>query len=84
MGGRFAPVRGALPFVRGVIGYISDSDVPGADFNAANDEGEYILTQYALAPIVLVRGTDQEWNLANLSRESFAPLEPLATRPDLR
>ena len=68
---RFGPVRERLPFVRGVIGYISDSDVPGAAFDAANDEGEYILTQYALAPIVIVRGTDQEWNLANLTRDSF-------------
>ena len=68
---RFAPVHQHLPFVRGVIGYISDSDIPGASFNAANDEGEYILTQYALAPIVIVRGTDQEWILANLTRDSF-------------
>ena len=45
-----------------MIGYISDSDVPGAAYDAANDEGEYILTQYALAPIIIVRGTDQEWN----------------------
>jgi hypothetical protein len=68
---RFGPVRQRLPFVRGVIGYISDSDVPGASFDAANDEGEYILTQYALAPIVIVRGTEQEWNLANLTRDTF-------------
>jgi hypothetical protein len=68
---RFVPVRERLPFVRGVIGYISDSDVPGAGFDAANDTGEYILTQYAIAPIIIVRGTDQEWNLANLSRETF-------------
>ena len=68
---RFGPIRQQLPFVRGVIGYISDSDVPGAVFNAANDEGEYILTQYALAPVIIVRGSDQEWNLANLTRDSF-------------
>jgi hypothetical protein len=68
---RFAPVRERLPFVRGVVGYISDSDVPGAEFNAANDSGEYVLTQYALAPIIIIRGTDQEWNLANLSRDGF-------------
>jgi len=68
---RFVVLRAKLPFTRGVIGYISDSDVPGASFDAANDEGEYILTQYALAPIILVRGTGQEWNLANLTRASF-------------
>lgn len=68
---RFASIREHLPFVRGIIGYISDSDVPGAAFDAANDEGEYILTQYALAPIIITRGADQEWNLANLTRQSF-------------
>jgi len=69
---RFGPLKEQLPFVRGVVGYISDSDVPGAAFDPANDEGEYILTQYALAPIIIVRGTDQEWNVANLGIEAFA------------
>jgi hypothetical protein len=68
---RFVPLKERLPFERGVIGYISDSDVPGATFNAPNDEGEYILSQYALAPIIIVKGTDQEWNVANLSGEGF-------------
>ena len=69
---RFGPLKGQLPFVRGVVGYISDSDVPGAAFDPANEEGEYILTQYAMAPIIIVRGTDQTWNIANLSPEAFA------------
>ncbi|MFH1185822.1 MAG: hypothetical protein V1755_12420 [Chloroflexota bacterium] len=69
---RFGPLKEQLPFARGVVGYISDSDVTGAEFDPANDEGEYILTQYALAPIIIVRGTGQEWNVANLSQEAFA------------
>ena len=69
---RFDPLKERLPFVRGVVGYVSDSDVPGAPYDAANDEGEYILTQYALAPIILVRGTGQEWNVANMSREALS------------
>jgi hypothetical protein len=36
---------------------------------AANGDGEYPY-QYALAPIIIVRGTDQEWNVANLSQEA--------------
>lgn len=68
---RFEPLRKRLPFVRGVVGYISDASVPGAVYDRANDEGEYTLTQYALAPIVIVRGLDQEWNVANLSPEAF-------------
>jgi len=69
---RFAAVKEQLPFVRGAVGYISDADVPGADFDPANDEGEYILTQYALAPIVIVRGTRLDWNIANFGPATFA------------
>ena len=68
---RFTPVRQKLPFERGVVGYISDSSIPGIGYDAANDEGEYVLTQYVMAPIVIVKGTDQEWNIANLSRQAY-------------
>ena len=68
---RFGPLKAELPFVRGAMGYISDSDMGGIAYDAANDEGEYILAQYALAPIILIRGTDQEWIVANLSRQAF-------------
>ena len=68
---RFEPLKAQLPFKRGVVGYISDSSVPGASFNSANDQGEYVLTQYAMAPIIIVKGTDLEWNIANLSRQSY-------------
>ena len=52
---RFAPIKEQLPFQRGVVGYISDSSVAGAAYDAANDEGEYVLTQYVLAPIIIVQ-----------------------------
>ncbi len=68
---RFGPLKRQLPFVRGVVGYISDSSIPGIDFNEANDEGEYVLTQYVMAPIIIVKGTDQEWNIANLSQQAY-------------
>jgi hypothetical protein len=68
---RFGPLKAQLPFKRGVVGYISDSSVPGVSYNAANDEGEYVLTQYALAPIIIVKGTNQEWNVANLDKAAY-------------
>jgi hypothetical protein len=68
---RFARLKQRLPFQRGVVGYISDSSIPGATYNAANDEGEYVLTQYAMAPIIIVKGTDQEWNIGNLSTQAY-------------
>jgi hypothetical protein len=68
---RFEAVKARLPFERGFIGYISDSDVAGTSFDPANDEGEYVLTQYAMAPVILVRGTTEDWNIANLSTEAY-------------
>ncbi len=68
---RFAPIKEQLPFQRGVVGYISDSNVAGATYDAANDEGEYVLTQYVLSPIIIRKGTDEEWNIANLDRQTF-------------
>ena len=68
---RFEPLSARLPFVRGVVGYVSDADVPGSEFDSANDAGEYVLTQYAVAPIIIVRGSDQEWLIANLNQASF-------------
>ena len=68
---RFTPIKERLPFQRGVVGYISDSSIPGATYDAANDEGEYVLTQYVMAPTIIVKGTGQEWNIANLDRQAF-------------
>lgn len=68
---RFAPIKERLPFQRGLIGYISNSSIPGAKYDPANDEGEYVLTQYVMAPVIIVKGTAQEWNIANLDRQAF-------------
>ena len=69
---RFAPLKQQIPFKRGVVGYISDSSIPGVSYNAPNDEGEYVLTQYVLAPIIIAKGTDQEWNIGNLGKQAYA------------
>lgn len=60
-----------VPFEHGFIGYISNADIPGAVFDGADASGEYILTQYAVAPIILIRGTDQEWNILNLDPKTY-------------
>ncbi len=68
---RFAPLKKDLPFGRGFVGYISDSSVPGIATDMANDEGEYVLTQYVMAPIVIIKGTNEEWNIGNLSPQAY-------------
>ena len=68
---RFAPVKEALPIQRGTLGYIADWDIPGADFSTSDQDAEYILTQYAFAPFILVRGADYEWIVGSLSPRSY-------------
>lgn len=68
---RFEPLKKRLPFNRGLIGYISDSSVPGAVYDANNDQGEYVLVQYVMSPIIIIKGTDQEWNIANLRPDAY-------------
>jgi hypothetical protein len=68
---RLAPVRAALPIERGVIGYVGEWDVPGAEYSFWDQESEYLLAQYALAPLIVVKGPGAEWNVAVLSPKSF-------------
>lgn len=68
---RFEPLKQQLPFKRGVVGYISDSSIPGASYDPNNDQGEYVLTQYVMSPIIIVKGTDQEWNIGNLRPQAY-------------
>lgn len=40
----------------GVIGYVSEQDYPGVPFSAVDQDEEFVLTQYTLAPLILDRG----------------------------
>lgn len=68
---RLSKLIAPIPFERGVVGYISNEDIPGSSFDADDTSGEYVLTQYAVAPLILVRGTGQEWNILNLDPASY-------------
>lgn len=69
---RFEPIKENLPFTDGVIGYAADWDIPGLTYDPANTEAEHVLTQYALAPIVVSRNTNHEWILVNMDADNFA------------
>jgi hypothetical protein len=60
-----------IPFERGFVGYLSNEDIPGTTFDSNDAEGEFVLAQYAVAPLILVRGTEQEWVILNLDPETF-------------
>ena len=60
---RYRALKERLPFQRGFVGYVSDADTANITF-----EAEYVVAQYAMAPIIVVRGADQEWNIGNFNR----------------
>jgi hypothetical protein len=68
---RLTKLTAFIPFKRGLIGYISNEDIPGTNFSPNDASGEYVLTQYAVAPLILVRGADQEWDILNLDTNTY-------------
>jgi hypothetical protein len=67
---RFQPVKRLLPFKRGVVGYLTNSDILGTSMTS-NEQGEYTLTQYAMSPIILRRGMEQDWIIAILDTRAY-------------
>ena len=68
---RFAKLKEKLPVKHGVVGYLADFDVAGIESSLADQEAEYILAQYSMAPIVLARSTHYEWIIGNLSHQAY-------------
>lgn len=60
-------VREEIPISRGVVGYISEENVSGAEYAYWDNETEFLLSQYELAPLILKKGLAAEWNLVILS-----------------
>jgi hypothetical protein len=52
---RLRKIRPLLPEY-GVIGYLADWDIPGAKYGSSDQEVEFLLAQYTVAPVVLERG----------------------------
>ncbi len=64
-------IREALPMERGVVGYISEEDLEGVEFAFWDNETEFILTQYALAPLIVKKGFAGEWNVVVLKEANL-------------
>lgn len=75
---RLAPLR-AMPELRGPVGYRTDSGP-----KSVQTVKEFMLTQYALAPLLVVEGTDQAWVIGNLHRTPPAVEEGFEVAADLR
>ena len=66
---RMALLKKELPGT-GVIGYLADWDIPGQGENS-DLETEYRLTQYALAPVVVARGSNYGIVVGNITVTKF-------------
>jgi hypothetical protein len=70
---RLAGVRTDLPADVKAVGYVGDWDImPASDYIYANEETEFVLTQYALAPVIVDRGDKDQWVILNLTPKAYA------------
>lgn len=61
---RLADLEGALP-KEGVVGYLSERDIPGLKYNATDQSEELAMTQYVLAPRIIEEGAEREIVIGN-------------------
>jgi hypothetical protein len=65
---RIKNVGNLIPFSHGIIGYFSDEPT---EYNFNNETIEYVLAQYALAPLIINKDVYHKWNILNMSHESY-------------
>ncbi len=68
---RIGKMRSDIPLQRGIVGYVADWDIPGASWGLIDQDAEYTLTQYALAPLIVQRGLNHEWIVGNALNPRF-------------
>lgn len=68
---RIKPVLKRVPDNTEIFGYVADWDLPNAQYNLVDQETEYTLTQYALAPRAVQPGLDHEWIIGNFTKPGF-------------
>ena len=69
---RILPVLDQVPGDVSVFGYVADWDIPEAGYNLVDQDQEFVLTQYVLAPRILQRGLDHEWIIGNFISADFS------------
>ena len=68
---RLKNLRDLIPLEHGIIGYISNENIDSVEYDAANASGEYVLSQYALSPLILDKGKYHEWNILNMTSNAY-------------
>ena len=68
---RVRPVLDHIPSDITELGYVADWDIPDSGYDIIDQDNEYTLTQYALAPRIVQPGLDHEWMIGNFTDKSF-------------
>jgi hypothetical protein len=68
---RVLPVLDHVPNSVTELGYVADWDLPHSDYDVVDQDNEYTLTQYALAPRSVQPGLDHEWIIGNFTQAGF-------------
>ena len=68
---RLKPVLSHLPPDVTILGYVADWDLPDVQYNLVDQDQEYVLTQYALAPRMIEPGIEYEWIIGNFVEPSY-------------
>jgi hypothetical protein len=68
---RVKPVLDHIPSTVTELGYIADWDIPDSGYDIIDQDNEYTLTQYALAPRIVQPGLDHEWIIGNFTNTGF-------------
>jgi hypothetical protein len=68
---RVKPVLDHIPSTVTELGYVADWDIPDSGYDIIDQDNEYTLTQYALAPRIVQPGLDHEWIIGNFTNTGF-------------
>jgi len=68
---RVRPVVDHIPSTVTELGYVADWDIPDSGYDLIDQDNEYTLTQYALAPRIVQPGLDHEWMIGNFTDADF-------------
>ena len=68
---RILRVKNFIPAEVPALGYVADWDLPGVQYSEIDQDAEYMITQYTLAPIPVKPGFDQEWIIGNFTIPGF-------------
>lgn len=64
---RLEELRANLPPEESILGYLTESDVPGVTYDPIDHDEEFVMTQYALAPFIVQHGTQPTYVIGNFA-----------------